>query len=65
MVSYIRADESPHVEYLRTALSEVRSRTLRTESGETMAGRTVVDGLLHHILARLTNSRPREQRDDR
>jgi hypothetical protein len=64
MVSYIRADESPHVEYLRTALSEARARTLRTEDGRSIAGSTVVDGLLHHILSRLSESRPREQRND-
>ncbi|MFI5308055.1 MAG: hypothetical protein ACHQ53_11915 [Polyangiales bacterium] len=64
MVSYIRADESPHVEYLRAALSEARARTLRTEDGKTIAGATVVDGLLHHILTRTGSQRPREQRDD-
>lgn len=64
MVANIRADESPHVEYLRTALSELRARTLRTVDGGTIAGRTVVDGLLHRILAEITRTRPREQRDD-
>jgi hypothetical protein len=64
MVSHIRADESPHVEYLRTALSEVRARTLRTVDGRTIAGRSVVDGLLHRILVEITRNRPREQRDD-
>jgi hypothetical protein len=64
MVRYIRADESPHVEYLRTALSEARTLTLRTEAGGTLEGATVVDGILHHILTRVTESRPREQRDD-
>ena len=28
LVSYIRADETPHVDYLRTALSELRDRTI-------------------------------------
>jgi hypothetical protein len=64
MVSHIRADESPHVEYLRAALSEVRARTLRTVDGRTLAGRTVVDGLLHRILREITRNRPREQRED-
>ncbi len=27
LVSYVRADETPHVEYLRTVLSEMRDRT--------------------------------------
>ena len=64
MVQHIRSDESPHVEYLRTALSEVRARTLRTVDGGTIAGRTVVDALLHRILFELTRNRPQEQRDD-
>jgi len=63
-VRYVRADESPHVEYLRTALTEVRSRTLRTIDGSEIAGRAVVDGLLHRVLHTLTTERPREQRDD-
>ena len=64
MVSYIQADESPHVEYLRTALSEARTRTLRTVDGGTIAGSIVVDGLLHQVTKRLVNDRPREQRED-
>jgi hypothetical protein len=64
MVAYIRSDESPHVEYLRTALSETRTRTLRTVDGKLISGATVVDGLLHHVLSRITDTRPREQRDD-
>ena len=28
LVSYIRSDETPHVEYLRTVLSEMRDRTV-------------------------------------
>ncbi len=34
LVSYIRADESPHVGYLRTALSEMRDRTWVGEGGQ-------------------------------
>lgn len=64
MVGHIRADENPHVEYLRTALSEVRARTLRTVDGRTLPGRTVVDGMLHRILRDLARNRPREQRED-
>ncbi|MDH5672604.1 MAG: hypothetical protein OEZ06_10675 [Myxococcales bacterium] len=64
MVEYIRADESPHVEYLRTALSEFRQKTVRTEDGKTLPGRTIVDGILHHILGQMGKNRPREQRDD-
>jgi hypothetical protein len=64
MIDHIRTDENPHVEYLRAALSEVRARTLRTVDGSTLAGRTVVDGLLHSMLKEMTTNRPREQRDD-
>jgi hypothetical protein len=64
MVRHIQSDEKPHVEYLRTALSEVRARTLRTVDGRTIAGREVVDGLLHRILRAVTRDRPRDQRDD-
>jgi hypothetical protein len=64
MVGYIRSDESPHVEYLRTALSEARGLTLRTEAGATISGKKVVDGLMHHVVARMIDTRPREQRDD-
>lgn len=63
MVAHIQADEAPHVEYLRTALSEARARTLRTADGAAISGRKVVDGMLHDILSRMTDSRPREQRD--
>jgi hypothetical protein len=52
------------VEYLRTALSELRARTLRTVDGRTLPGREVVDGLLHRILREITRNRPREQRED-
>jgi hypothetical protein len=64
LVRMIRSDESPHVEYLRTALSELRARTLRDARGGTLPGRRVVDGLLQRSLSGLTRSRPREQRDD-
>jgi len=64
MVGYIQADEKPHVEYLRTALSELRARTIRTVDGRTVSGASVVDRMLHRILRQLTASRRAEQRDD-
>ena len=42
LVSYIRADEAPHVEYLKTTLSEMRDRTFVTDSGRQLAGTEVV-----------------------
>ncbi len=62
LVSFIRSDESPHVEYLRTALSEARARTVRCVDGRELSGRRVVDGLLHRVLGSITRERPREQR---
>jgi len=64
LVRCIRSDETPHVEYLRTALSEIRARTLITGDGGTIPGRRVVDALLHRTLGVLTTSRPQEQRAD-
>jgi hypothetical protein len=45
LVRCIRADETPHVEYLRTALSEARDRTLVGRSGRPVEGRAVIDRL--------------------
>jgi hypothetical protein len=45
IVSYIRQDESPHVEYLKTALSEMRERTFIGESGRRQPGSEVVGTL--------------------
>lgn len=42
LVSYIRADETPHVEYLKTVLSEMRDRTFVGASGRKYAGTDVV-----------------------
>jgi hypothetical protein len=42
LVSYIRADESPHVDYLRTALSELRDRTWIGDSGRKYPGRDLI-----------------------
>ena len=63
MVRYIRTDETPHVDYLSVALSELRLRTVRTEAGGTMAGAEVVDGMLHRILRRVIRDRPDQQRE--
>ena len=54
LVSYIRADETPHVGYLRTALSEMRDRTWLGDSGLHHAGTDMIgriwDPLLAHSL---------------
>ena len=62
MVGYIESDENPHVEYLRTALSEVAARNLRTSDGAILSGREVVHGTLHSMLRQITRQRPEQQR---
>jgi len=64
LVSHIQADEKPHVEYLRTALSEVSARTIKTVQGQTLPGKRVIDGLMHRILDQASRARPAEQRED-
>jgi hypothetical protein len=43
LVGYIRADEAPHVEYLRTTLTEMRARTFIGEEGQKLPGTDVID----------------------
>lgn len=45
LVSYIRADETPHVAWLRTALSEMRDRTWVGDSGQKYEGRGMIGEL--------------------
>lgn len=42
LVSFIRADETPHVDWLRTALSEMRDRTWIGASGATYPGTEMI-----------------------
>lgn len=51
LVSYIRADETPHVEYLRTALTEMRDRTFIGTSGRLYPGTEVVGRIWDKALA--------------
>jgi hypothetical protein len=60
LVSYIRADESPHVAYLKTVLSEMRDRTFVGESGKTYAGTKIVGDLFERAKAESLGPR-REQ----
>ncbi len=50
LVSYIRADETPHVAYLSTAVTELRDRTWIGTSGKHHAGAEMVDRLWQHLL---------------
>ncbi len=57
LVRYIRSDESPHVEYLRTGLSELSARTLITTDGKEIAGKHVVDRLTERTLRMMVRQR--------
>jgi hypothetical protein len=57
LVSYIRQDESPHVEYLRTTLSEMRDRAFVTVSGGTVPGVNVIGAMWARGLADSTGER--------
>ena len=50
LVSYIRADETPHVGYLKTALSEMRDRTWVGESGRSYAGAEMIGRIWEPLL---------------
>jgi hypothetical protein len=51
LVSYIRADETPHVAYLRTALSEMRDRTWLGNDGRRHAGTEMIGRLWDRALS--------------
>jgi hypothetical protein len=51
LVSFIRADETPHVEYLRTSLTEMRDRTFIGESGKRYAGTEIIGSMWDASLA--------------
>jgi hypothetical protein len=50
LVACIRADETPHVEYLRTALTEMRDRTFVTATGGRRSGAEVIGTLWDRLL---------------
>lgn len=64
MIRHIQQDEKPHVEYLRTALSEARGRTIRTVDDKEISGQVVVDEFLHRILHSMSRERRRDQQAD-
>ena len=59
---YIRADETPHVDYLRTALTEMRDRTFVGESGAKIPGTEVIGTLWDAALELSLGAEPRELR---
>jgi hypothetical protein len=56
LVSYIRADETPHVEYLKTVLTEIRDRTIVGERGR-HAGTDLVGATWDRALAQSLGER--------
>jgi hypothetical protein len=54
LVSYIRQDETPHVEYLRTALTEMRDRTFVGTSGRKYAGAEIIGAMWDRALEEST-----------
>ena len=61
LVSYIRQDETPHVDYLRTALTEMRDRTFVGESGRKIPGTEVIGTLWDRGLERVARSPARAE----
>ncbi len=59
LVSYIRADETPHVGYLQTALTEMRDRTWVGSSGRKYAGTEMIGTLWDSQLDDSPRRRPR------
>jgi hypothetical protein len=62
LVSYIRADEAPHVAYLTTVLSELRDRTFVGDSGRRYAGGDLVGRVWDRALADSLGPRQQELR---
>jgi hypothetical protein len=62
LVSYIRADETPHVEYLKTVLTEMRDRTIVGEKGE-HAGADLIGATWDRALAQSLGERRQETID--
>lgn len=60
LVSYIRADETPHVAYLRTSLSEMRDRTWKGASGRTYKGTDMIGRLWQDAVEASTGARRQE-----
>lgn len=64
MVACIASDEVPHVDYLTTAISELRTRTLISEDGRReLRGAEVVDAVFARQLRGMATRRPQENRE--
>jgi hypothetical protein len=63
LVSYIRADEAPHVEYLKTVLSEMRDRAMVGSSGRVHTGADLVGAIWDRALSDSLGERRRQSLD--
>jgi len=63
LVSHIRTDETPHVGYLATALTEMRDRTWIGESGTHHPGAEMISRLWDHLLHQSLGAGRRQTRD--
>ena len=64
MVARIARDEVPHVDYLTTAMTELRARTLMSEDRrEELRGAEVVDAIFSRQLRGMATRRPQENRE--
>jgi hypothetical protein len=63
LVGYIRADETPHVDYLRTALSELRDRTIVGATGARHAGADLVGRLWDGAIVQSVGANRRQALD--
>lgn len=61
LVSYIRRDETPHVGYLKTVLTELRDRTFVTDTGRRVAGTEIVGTVWDKQLANSLGARRDDQ----
>jgi hypothetical protein len=62
VVSYIRADETPHVAYLMTSVEEMRKRTLVGTSGRHYAGEDLIGRMWDASIARSQGQTRRDAR---
>ncbi len=51
LVSYIRADETPHVEYIKTVLTEMRDRTFVGDGGTRHSGEPLISKMWDRVVA--------------
>jgi hypothetical protein len=63
LVSYIRADETPHVEYIKTVLTEMRDRTFVGDGGTRHEGGPLIGAIWDRVVSEQQGTRSNEVRD--